>query len=380
MGDYIIDEKPEDSYFAQQEEDVYWYWFLNIPSIGIGSCRRLLQLFGGPRKIFEKEEGELSKVLSAGKCHSLIASRDLQRCQRELMTLEKRGVRFISWDSPDYPDRLRHIYDPPLGLYLIGRLPDFTKPVLAVVGSRKATVYGLRQAYAISRDLARRGVQIISGLAAGIDSAGHRGALEGKGYTLGILGGGIDTMYPQENFNLYREMYEKGGVLSEYNVGIPNHRGLFPMRNRLISGLADGIFVVQAGRHSGSLITADLGLNQGKAIYALPGRVTDACSIGTNSLIAQGAIMVNRAEDILDDMNLLDHVYSPAQPSTFIKPLKEEEVMVLKFLKEDIPVSYDQLLEKCPMEERQLRHVLIELELQGFLCQPDKNIFLKNRF
>ena len=379
MGDIMDKGKKEESYSVQKEEEVYWYWFLNIPSVGIGSCRRLLQLFGGPEQIFQKEEKELSQVLSAGKCQSLMASRDLSRCQRELMSLNKKGVRFICWDSPDYPERLRHIYDPPLGLYLIGRLPDFTKPVLAVVGSRKATVYGLRQAFAISRDLACRGVQIISGLAAGIDSAGHRGALEGRGYTLGILGGGIDTMYPQENFNLYREMYEKGGVLSEYNAGIPNHRGLFPMRNRLISGLADGIFVVQAGRHSGSLITADLGLNQGKTIYALPGRVTDACSIGTNSLIAQGAVMVNRAEDILDDLNMMDQVYSPARPSTYTRTLKEEEYRVLDCLRADLPVSYEQLLDQCPVEERQLRHILIELELQGFLYQPDKNVFLKNR-
>ena len=377
MDDRMNKEKKSVSGLTWKEEEVYWYWLLNIPSIGAGSCRSLLQHYGGPWQIFQQEERELRQVLSAGKYQALEAFRDIGRCRRELMALKKRGVRFICWDSPEYPDRLRHIYDPPLGLYLIGRLPDFTKPVLAVVGSRKATVYGLRQAYIISRDLARKGVQIISGLAAGIDSAGHRGALEGQGYTMGVLGGGIDTMYPQENFNLYREMYEKGGVLSEYNAGIPNHRGLFPMRNRLISGLADGVFVVQAGRHSGSLITADLGLNQGKTIYALPGRVTDACSIGTNSLIAQGAVMVNRAEDILDDMNLLDGVSSPAAASPFKMDLNEEEHMVLSCLKEDLPSSFDRLQEECSMEERRLRQILINLELRGFLYQPDKNIYLK---
>lgn len=360
-----------------KEEEAYWYWLLNIPSVGAATCRSLLEHYGGPKQIYQKKEKELRLVLNAGKYQSLAASRDIDRCQRELMSLEKRGVRFICWDSPEYPDRLRHIYDPPLGLYLIGRLPDFTKPVLAVVGSRKASVYGLRQAYTISRDLARRGVQIISGLAAGIDSAGHRGALEGQGYTMGILGGGIDTMYPQENFNLYREMYEKGGVLSEYNVGIPNHRGLFPMRNRLISGLADGVFVVQAGRHSGSLITADLGLNQGKTIYALPGRVTDACSVGTNNLIAQGAVMVNRVEDILEDMNLIDDISSHVPAPLSHKELSMEERRVLSCLQEDLPSSFERLQEASSIEERKLRHILIHLELSGFLCQPDKNIYLK---
>ena len=354
------------------EDQLYWYWLVNIPSLGPAGCRRLLQMHRSPREIFQCSEEELKKVLPAGKVRALSQSKDLDRCLRELHVLQKNGIKFICRDSEEYPERLRHIYDPPLALYLIGKLPDFSRPVLAVVGSRKATVYGLRQAYTIAKELALKGVQIISGLAAGIDSAGHRGALEGRGYTMGVLGGGIDTMYPQENFNLYREIYEKGGVLSEYNVGIPNHKGLFPQRNRIISGLSDGVFVVQAGKRSGSLITADLGLNQGKTIFALPGRVTDPCSIGTNSLIAQGAVMVNRAEDILEELDLIPGFSSP---TTAAGHFTEEEKLVLSLLPEDQTVSFGQLSKVCPLNDRILIHILIDLEMRGFLCQSGKDQF-----
>ena len=147
-------------------------------------------------------------------------------------------------------------------------------------------------------ELSRRGIQIISGLAAGIDAAGHRGALQAGGYTLGILGGGIDTMYPRANYFLYRQMYERGGVLSEYNLGIPNSPGLFPIRNRLISAMADGVFVLEAGEKSGSFITIDQALEQGKDVFALPGRISDPLSEGCNRLIAEGAVLVQRPEDI----------------------------------------------------------------------------------
>ncbi len=398
---------------SEKEVELYWYWLLNIPSLGGTYCRRLLDLAGSPRQIFYLSEKDLKDLLPAGKAAALIRSKDLDRCKRELNSLVKRGITFISWDSELYPDRLRHIYEPPLGLYLIGRMPDFSRPVLAVVGSRKATVYGLRHAYSISRDLALQGVQIVSGLAAGIDSAGHRGALDGRGYTMGVLGGGIDTMYPQENFNLYRDLYEKGGVLSEYNIGVPNHKGLFPLRNRIISGLSDGVFVVQAGKHSGSLITADLGLNQGKTIFALPGRITDSCSIGTNALIAQGAVMVNRLEDILEEMNMItarpaihrqtigQGAWSGSFPGTGKGYLTKENIsldmelsqesknqtdadslsgderLVLSLLEEEDVLSFDRLDQACPFDSGKLTHLLIDLELKGFLCQPGKNIFSK---
>lgn len=394
-----------------RDDDLYWYWFLNIPSLGGVLCRRLLDLAGTPRQIYNLKEGELKDLLPARKADALMQSKDLDQSRKDLASLGKRGIRFISWDSGNYPYRLRHIYDPPLGLYLIGRMPDFSRPVLAVVGSRKASVYGLRQAYRISKDLALQGVQVISGLAAGIDSAGHRGALDGRGYTMGVLGGGIDTMYPQENFNLYLELYEKGGVLSEYNIGIANQKGLFPQRNRIISGLSDGVFVVQAGSHSGSLITADLGLNQGKTIFALPGRITDSCSIGSNALIAQGAIMVNRTEDILEELNMLtgtpagltgeDSQKSPQegfpgtgrnvlQKEALSPPVKSvsgetipaeaevlsgEERLVLSLLEEEDLLSFDRLSHVCPFDSKKLTHILLSLEIKGLLCQPGKNLF-----
>ena len=176
---------------------------------------------------------------------------------------------------------------PPDLLYYKGRFPDFSKPVLAMVGARKATIYGRNMAREFASELTGYGIQIICGMAAG-------------GYTAGILGGGIDSIYPRENFNLYQKVCKTGGIISEYNVGIPSQKGMFPMRNRIISGMADGVFVVEAGERSGSLITADQGLEQGKDIFALPGRITDRYSQGCNYLISLGAILVRSPEDIAE--------------------------------------------------------------------------------
>ena len=173
-----------------------------------------------------------------------------------MQKLETSGVRFVHWESPEYPRKFRQLFDPPYGIYVKGRLPAEDMPVLGMVGSRAATPYGLHMAQSFAESLALQGIQIVSGLAAGIDAASHRGALRAGGYTLGILGGGIDSMYPRENFSLYMQMYERGGVLSEYNLGVPNSPGLFPLRNRLISGIADGVFVLEAGEKSATEFTA----------------------------------------------------------------------------------------------------------------------------
>lgn len=227
----------------------------------------------------------------------------------------------------------------------------------------------------------------MSGMAAGVDAAGHKGALDANGYTLGVLGGGIDTIYPVENFNLYQQVYQMGGVLSEYNMGISPQKGLFPMRNRIISGLSDGIFVTEAGARSGSLITADQGLEQGKDIFALPGRITDCMSRGCNDLISQGAVLVRSPEDIMDiiikegktgnkkkNMDVNREKFFKEQ-KFFCENKKEEKVYSL--LDEIHPMTFENLLENSGFSAFELQHILMKFELKNIIYQIEQNVYLR---
>lgn len=373
----------------EKERAYYWYWFVNIPGIGDKTQRHLIEEMGHPSDVYHAKEQELKKLLTDRQIESWKRSRNIHNISESQKRLEAQDVQFIHWESEEYPSRLRQLYDPPLGLYLKGRLPDPSKCSLAMVGSRKTTRYGREMASYFAEELSRKEIQIISGLAAGIDAASHQGALRGKGYTLGILGGGIDTMYPRENFNLYMEMYEKGGVLSESNVGVPNHPGLFPRRNRLISGLSDGVFVLEAAEKSGTFITADQALEQGKNVLALPGRITDPNSYGTNLLISQGAVPVQGIEDILEALGYREgqeneneeHVVASVQSDfmmkTLLTGLSEDETTIYGMMDETEPVDFSMLLRISGFSIDRLRHILYELEMQKLIFQPNQNVYLK---
>lgn len=218
----------------------------------------------------------------------------------------KNNIRVISKYDKEYPSKLLEIYNPPERLYLKGKLPssiNCTNKNIAIVGSRNMSTYGKEMAKMLARELARAGINVISGLARGIDAKAHEGALEGDGYTLGVLGCGINHIYPRENIELYLEMEKKGGIISEYEPDMPGLPKNFPERNRIISGLSDGVIVIEAKKKSGSLITAEHALEQGKQVYAVPGRAYDDNSEGTNNLIKMGALCVTCAEDVLWDLN-----------------------------------------------------------------------------
>ncbi len=352
--------------------------------------KKLLDIFSHPGKVYSAGREELLPVLTKKQRENLIHSKNSKQIDYEIKTLEKKGIHFMHRESSEYPERLLQIYDPPSVLYYIGRLPDFSFPLLAMVGARQATIYGRNMAERFAFVLAEQGVQIISGLAAGVDAASHRGALEGSGYTVGVLGGGIDTIYPRENYHLYQKLYQGGCVISEYNLGIPNQKGLFPLRNRIISGLSDGVFVVEAGIKSGSLITADQGLEQGKDIFALPGRITDRLSQGCNRLISQGAILVREPQDILEILpDIPDQKKKEASalnPMTGTKmigtgrkteiTLEENQRRLYDLLDEIHPLSFNELLEKSGLPLEKLQHILLELEMENLIIQPQQNIYL----
>ena len=213
--------------------------------------------------------------------------------------LWEKEIGFVSFDDPEYPSKLKNIPDPPFGLYYLGRLPDELMPSLAVVGARMTTPYGRETARSYVQLLAEQGIQIISGMARGIDGIAGRAALESDGSTFAVLGGGVDICYPKENEDLYNQLIQYGGVISEYPPGMMPQARMFPARNRIISGLADALFVVEAREKSGTQITVSCALDQGRDIFALPGRVSDAASAGCNRMIRDGAMIASDPEDIL---------------------------------------------------------------------------------
>lgn len=359
------------------ENDFYWYWLANISGIGIKTRKKLLDYLGHPREIYNCPEEKLKEILTEKQCQNLILSKEPGPVKVSAERLKRKGISFIHYESPEYPDRLRNIYEPPVVLYYIGKLPDYNRPILAMVGARKATVYGRNMAKCFAEELSKSGIQIVSGLASGVDTASHIGALDGGDYTLGILGGGIDTIYPKENHRLYQEIYSRGCVMSEYNLGIPNHKGLFPLRNRIISGIADGVFVIEAGEKSGSLITADQGLEQGKEIFALPGRITDRMSEGCNRLISQGAILVSEPADILEVFHISQDMTIQSKKNKKIIFETEEERKVYMLLDEADPVSFDKLMEYSGFSVSLLQHILMSLELKKYIYQTEQNVYLK---
>lgn len=289
------------------EEKRALYWLCCCPCLGAVSIRKLGSHFGSYQELINIEETALEKaqiLTPAQKKGILQWKKEFSRCSSAYDRMEDKKIQFVTPLDLEYPQRLLEISNYPMGLFLYGALPSDDKPSVAVVGARGCSSYGEQIAEAFAKALAAEGVQIISGLAAGIDGAAHRGALKAGKPTFGVLGCGINQCYPPEHYRLFERMKEQGGVLSEFPMGEPPRPRNFPMRNRLISGLADAVLVVEAREKSGSLITAELGLNQGREIFAVPGRVTDQLSKGCNQLIQQGAHMAILPNDILEYLGL----------------------------------------------------------------------------
>lgn len=364
-------------------KEEYNYWLANIPKIGIKKIDGLLKHFGSAENIFKatKKALESFALTSASEglrmlpadMEGLIQSRNADFIKRDYAKLRERSIYFVSREDKDYPAKLRAIYDAPFGLYYKGRLPKEEK-VLAVVGARDCSPYGIEMARYLAGALAKQGIAIISGLARGIDAHAHEGALSASGTTYGILGCGIDICYPRENIRLYMEMQKTGGVLSEYPPGVKPCAGHFPMRNRIISGLSDGILVIEAREKSGSLITVDLGLEQGKEIYALPGKVTDRLSSGCNNLIKMGAKLVTTPYDILEDMgrNFLENQFDNKKNNKILETYGKIVYASLCLEPKHIEtiITETELPVECVMEQ------LLKLELQGLVRQTLKNYYV----
>lgn len=290
-----------------EREQPYAYWLMCAP-IGDVTKSRLLLRFGRPSGVFEaSEKALLDSTLSIGKKERWIAyikERKEENVKREYEKLQTNGILFYPEYHPHYPVKLLSIPARPFGIFVKGKLPDIRQRSLAIVGARDCSEYGQYVARHFAEKMAQNGVAVISGLARGIDGIAQRAAMEAGGESFGVLGCGVDICYPKSNEKLYRMCMERGGILSTYLPGTPPTPNLFPPRNRIISGLSDGILIIEAREKSGTIITADLALEQGKDVFVIPGRVTDRLSDGCNSLIRQGASLIQSPEQLLEELNI----------------------------------------------------------------------------
>lgn len=361
-----------------------WYWLCNLPGIGYKKMTDLLSFYGSARAIYEAErkQDELILIGSLNKNDRVMLGRKVEseKIQADYQELVRRGISFYSIDDEEYPLRLKNIYDPPYGIYVLGRLPEEHSLTIGIVGARNCSNYGKEVASYFARHLAGAGVQIISGLARGIDGYGHEGALAANGYTLGILGSGVDYCYPKEHIDLYRMMEQKGGLLSEYGLGVVPKAGNFPRRNRLISAMCDGLLVVEAKERSGSLITVDQALEQGKDIFAVPGRICDILSGGTNHLIQMGAELVIQPSDILKyyQVNTSPEDYKVEQHRALEDMiLNSAEKIIFGVLSLELK-HVSEIAQESNLNIPILMDSLFSLVTKGYVVQPVKNYYSKS--
>ena len=281
-------------------EKLSWFWFTSLLEINRKTQGKILSAVLHPEELRKLNEETAKSFLNKRQYRLFLETRDESYICNKYEDLKKPKTDYIIWKEPDYPQRLKQIYDYPFGIFRKGR-PRESRLVIAMVGARSCTLYGREMAGYFAKELSGRGVLIVSGMARGIDGASHRGALDAGAPTAGVLGCGIDRIYPKVHQKLFADVEKQGVIYSEYGPGVEPFSFLFPQRNRIISGLSDGIFVVEAREKSGSLITADCGLEQNKEIFALPGNVTSDVSRGCHRLIQQGAKLVSGPEDILNE-------------------------------------------------------------------------------
>lgn len=338
------------------------------PGVGSVLFKRLTQALGSPAEVFKAPTKVLRQVEGIGpQVAGSIKKFDWKPAvEKELRTSEKNGIKLVTWEDEEYPLNLKPIYDPPPLLYIKGSLLPQDSIAVAMVGSRNPTTYGQLAAERISLGLSRKGVTVVSGLARGVDSSAHRGALAGGGRTIGVLGCGVDIIYPPESGDLFAQVAARGAVISEFPLGTPPDSDHFPIRNRIISGLALGVAVVEATLRSGSLITARFALDQGRDVYAVPGNVDSARSAGTNRLIKEGAKLVTQAEDILEEIH---HIPRPSTPEALPHPkLSEEESRVYLTLEQEA-LHIDQIIALTALPSSKVSAILLALELAGHVKQ-----------
>ncbi len=360
---------------------VDWLALERVPRVGPLTIARLIDAFGTPcsalranREEIRKRTGLSEKLADTIAC--FVPRKD--EILKDVATLEKLEARVLTrWDE-DYPKNLLEIYDPPALLFVRGEILPQDSRAVGIVGTRNPTRYGIEMTEQITRDLARASVTVISGLARGIDTACHKAAVNAAGRTVGVLGCGIDVVYPRENRDLIEQVLERGAVISEFRPGIPPLATNFYRRNRIISGLTKGVVVVEAAKNSGSLITANHALDQNRDVFAVPGNVLNAKSKGPHHLLKQGAGLVESAQDILDALFSSqvepNHQRALFEYAASKAAMTDEARAVLDTIDPD-PVPIDMICETLKMDAGKISGILLELELQGLIRQHPGKMF-----
>lgn len=356
----------------------YWFWINNIPRIGNIKIRRLLKAFNdNPEEVAKAGTGELMMVGGLTEA-DVSAVSDISLRKRLFDEYNRRigvGDKMVFPYEEEYPSGLRELYDRPNIIYYKGKLPDNSLKSVAVVGSRNCSEYGRSTAMELGRVLAGAGAQVISGLAIGIDVAAHKGAVFAGGATYAVLAGGVDVCYPRQNFNTYIDILQNGGIMSEFPGDTRTRPGMFPLRNRIISGLCDAVIIVEAGIKSGSLITASQALEQNRQVYAVPGRISDKDSEGCNSLIEQGAQIVCSYTGLLDDLGLNTGTVTKTNEKNIL--LASDEKMLYSQLLDFSPKSLETLIRDTGLLQMQVFRALLALELKGLVKEISKNFYIR---
>ncbi len=376
------------------ETKKYWIALNMVPGVGAITYRKLLNAFQTPEGVFSAPPHLLRAIpgIHEKAVNHILRFEVTASLEKEFMEIEKHHVHVITWDDDEYPEQLKMIFDPPPLLYVKGNVFQSYEVMISVVGSRKASTYGRTVCEHLCREFAVKGMSVVSGMARGIDSAAHRGTLKANGRTIAVLGCGVDVIYPPENARLYDQILEKGAIISELPMSTKPDRGNFPARNRIISGMSLATVVVEAGGQSGALITADMALEQGRDVFAVPGNITSASSKGTNRLIKQGAALIEHADDVLNAIPLelsreiqqgLQQEFSPRptrsaeQPGTLsLPPLTPTEQQVFDVIEQQ-PLHIDQIIVRTDLPSGTVSATLMMLEMKNVIRQISGKMFLR---
>lgn len=357
------------------------------PGLGSRLTGKLLRQFGSPEHVFRASLTELEACqLPAAPAQAIRAKRSHTEAEAELAQVRKIGCRLLNWDEPEYPQRLLEIYDPPPLLYARGDVSALNKHSISMVGTRRPTPYGNQIAERLGRDLAERGLAIVSGMARGIDSSAHQGACRAShGAAIGVLGTGIDVVYPKENKKLFAEVEKRGVLISEFPLGTHPAPENFPIRNRVVAGMSLGAVVVQGAQYSGSLITARLAMEFGREVYGVPGNVTVDVSFAPNQMIKQGAKLVTSWEDVVEELPTeiraelfpVEQTTRAERASLFENALSPAEAKIFGLLGTDEAIHVDELVEKSELNSSEVLAALCEMEMRGIVRQLPGKQFLK---
>lgn len=346
-------------------ETIYDIWLKTLDGVSQQKKIELVKNLGNSKTVYQASKSILENIKGINKDISniILENKDMNKAEKILNTMRKEDINGITFYHDSYPKSLREIYNPPFLIYMRGNLLSADESAIALVGARKATSYGKWAAHTIASKLAEYGVTVVSGMAYGVDTFAHQGALENGGRTIAVLGCGVDICYPKSNYKLMKQIIEQGAVISEYDPGTPPLPRYFPARNRIISGLSKGIVIVEAGLKSGSLITAEYALEQGRDVYAIPGNIESIYSQGTNKLIKEGAIPIISIEDFLYELNLVN---SSITLDDKIE-LGSDERELLESVEKYQSISVDALIYKLRKQPSEVNALLTILEIKGLI-------------